>query len=91
MIGKEIKENYGLKIKSKEKEGDRKRWEMLEKSVTHTVGNTVEVNTEQGLAICLIIGTGGYSAWEGAASCSSRTLFVSTFETERYRPRVQDR
>lgn len=56
-----IKENYGLKIKTKEKEGDRKRCEMLAKSVTrenvkHTY--TVKVNTKQGLPICLIIRLG---------------------------------
>lgn len=32
----QINENYGLKIKSKEEKGERRRWQ---KSVMHTVGN----------------------------------------------------
>lgn len=50
-----------------------------EKVNTHTRTHT-KVSTQRGLSIYLITEAGGFCAWEGAASCSSPTLFVPTSE-----------
>lgn len=50
------------------------------------VRTTVKVNTEQGLAICLIIEAGGHSAWEGwqaAAAPPSLSLYLTENDTDR--------